>query len=81
MSDNSTILLKGFGREADQVTLAAKRLENALKSTGAGLLYLIGKGLVNFTKASARSAKSVEEQEEALSKLTTLQKFAQKRIF
>ncbi len=51
------------------------------KGTGLGLLYLVGKGLVNFTKASARSAKSVEEQEEALSKLTTLQKFAQKRIF
>ena len=81
MSDNSTILLKGFGREADQVTLAARRLENALKGTGVGLIYLVGKGLVNFTKASARSAKSVEEQEEALSKLTTLQKFAQKRIF
>jgi len=81
VSDNSTILLKGFGREADQVTLAARKLENALKGTGVGLAYLAGKALVNFTKASARSAKSVEDQEKALSKLTTFQKFAQKRVF
>ena len=81
MTDNSSILLKGIGRDTDQFTLAARKLENQLKATGAGLAYLTLKGIVNFAKASGRSAKSVEEQEQALSKLSTLQKFAQKRIF
>ena len=80
MADNSMILMKGYGREVDQLALAYSRLGNWARSTTAGGILIAAKSLVKFSMATQLAARDADKQEEALEGLTKTQKFLHKRI-
>lgn len=80
MVDNSSLLLKGMGREVDQVVLAVQKMRNAFQATAIGGIAVMAKQIVKFTKVSGRSAASVDDQEKAIARLTITQRFLHKRL-
>jgi len=80
MADNSMILMKGYGREVDQLALAYSRLGNWARGTTAGGVLIAAKSLLKFSMASQKSGKDAASQEKALKSLTMTQRFLHKRV-